>query len=202
MDRKVQERLIGAVVLVLLGVWLIPWILDGQQGPSPEVGVDASEFELPTPNDTGPGREPPMQTIEIDLAASREPAVAAPAITRRAAADTASSPLGGTESAESQKSARTASLDREGTGAATPSRSSTSAGWMVQLGSFSDEENARRQADRVESYGYDPTISSFVASGRSMYRVRIGPHETRDSAEAAASALSVHGFVSQVIAPE
>gem|GEM_PF-2816643 len=32
-----------------------------------------------------------------------------------------------------------------------------------------------------------------------MYRVRVGPHETRAAAEAAASALAAHGFVAQVV---
>ena len=29
MDRHLKERLIGATVLVVIGVWIIPWLLDG-----------------------------------------------------------------------------------------------------------------------------------------------------------------------------
>jgi cell division protein FtsN len=73
---------------------------------------------------------------------------------------------------------------------------------MVQLGSFSEEENARRLAQRVATYGYHPDISNHRASGRVMYRVRTGPHESRARANAAASALSAHGFVAQVVAAD
>ena len=72
-------------------------------------------------------------------------------------------------------------------------------GWVVQLGSFSEEENARRLAQRVATFGYSPDISNHRASGRTMYRVRVGPHESRARADAAASALSAHGFVAQVV---
>ena len=71
--------------------------------------------------------------------------------------------------------------------------------WAVQLGSFGDEENARRLADRIAAYGHKPRISDYQSGGRLMYRVRVGPHATRAAAEAAASSLSAHGFVAQVV---
>ena len=71
--------------------------------------------------------------------------------------------------------------------------------WAIQLGSFGEEENARRLAERVAGYGYAPRISNFRAGGRTMYRVRVGPHGTRAAAEAAASSLTAHGFVAQVV---
>jgi cell division protein FtsN len=77
------------------------------------------------------------------------------------------------------------------------------AGWMVQLGSFSDAGNARRQAQRVGTFGHDARIYEFAAAGgRTMFRVRLGPLDTRERAEAAASSLAAHGFVAQLVAPE
>ena len=74
---------------------------------------------------------------------------------------------------------------------------------MVQLGSFSDASNAQRQAQRIGTYGHDARIYEFAAAGgRTMFRVRLGPLENRERAEATASSLSAHGFVAQVIAPE
>jgi DedD protein len=213
MDRKVQERLIGAVVLVVLGVWLIPWVLDGQQESTQEDSNEPVALELPTPNDTGPGREPPTQTIEIEVSkGQRRGAVTVDEADARARAggnvdrDLGASGVSALQSTGtvSTETARVASVDRENVGAAAGAsvRDAASTGWMIQLGSFSDDDNARRQADRIRTYGYDPVISDFVASGRSMYRVRVGPHDSRAAAEAAASALSAHGFVSQIIPPE
>jgi cell division protein FtsN len=74
---------------------------------------------------------------------------------------------------------------------------------MVQSGSFGNAGNARRQARRIETYGHDARIYEFAAAGgRTMFRVRVGPLETRERAEAMASMLSAHGFVAQLVAPE
>jgi DedD protein len=72
----------------------------------------------------------------------------------------------------------------------------------VQIGSYAEEENARRQAARVSTYGFDARVSTYTAGGRAMQRVRVGPQASRDRAQAAASALSVHGFVAQVVFEE
>ncbi len=115
---------------------------------------------------------------------------AAPSEPRTSAATQAST-SGTTSAAAASASARPASAAR--------AEPSASGDWAVQVGSFSEEENARRHAARVSSLGYSPKISTFRAGGRVMYRVRIGPHETRQAAEAVASALAAHGFVAQVV---
>ena len=71
--------------------------------------------------------------------------------------------------------------------------------WMVQLGSFGDEDNARRLANRVSTFGFNARVSTFETNSGPMYRVRVGPESTRGSAEAVASSLTAHGFVAQVV---
>ena len=73
---------------------------------------------------------------------------------------------------------------------------------MVQLGSFGEEENARRLADRVTTFGFTPRVSTYTASGRPMFRVRVGPETSRERAAAVASSLSAHGFVAQVVSQD
>ena len=73
---------------------------------------------------------------------------------------------------------------------------------MVQLGSFGEEENARRLADRVTTFGFAPRVSTYTASGRPMFRVRVGPETSRERAAAVASSLSAHGFVAQVVSQD
>jgi cell division septation protein DedD len=87
--------------------------------------------------------------------------------------------------------------------AAQPSASAAASGaFQVQLGSFGEEENARRLAQRVSTFGYRPAISNTRSSGRTMYRVRVGPHGTRDEASAVASSLAAHGFLAQVVSAD
>lgn len=59
-------------------------------------------------------------------------------------------------------------------------------GIYVQAGAFSQLENALRMRDRI--YGMGPTqISRFAVSGSEIYRVRIGPLDTVEVADATLS---------------
>jgi DedD protein len=242
MDRSLQERLVGAAVLVALGVWLIPWILDGSAVSEPEQAEQA-RIRLPVPERSQPV---PVRRETIELGGTRNPglkaaaeqsardtavpakqAVETPQDTARdgrtpvetaaapaAIADAGTAEGTGADSADgaSAEQARAAVAEREPASAPTsPGRDTVAeilaaspvAGWMVQLGSFSDESNARRQAQRINTYGHEAHIYRFAAGGgRTMFRVRLGPVETRERAQEAASALSAQGFVAQLVAPE
>ena len=71
--------------------------------------------------------------------------------------------------------------------------------WVVQIGSFSEEANAQRLAQRVAGLGFNARVSTFNTSVGPMYRVRVGPESSRERAVAIVSSLSTHGFVAQVV---
>jgi DedD protein len=221
MDRSLKERLIGAAVLVALGVWLIPWVLDGTDSDEAST-EDPIALQLPVPETGEPVRGEPIrrQTIELDIdrraaptevetegpqvgadASEPEPAPETPQPRTAAAPATSNAPA---PAASPTRPAQNEPSASPPPATARPSvvTSAPASGWMVQLGSFGDSANAQRQADRVRTFGQDPRIYEFTASGRLMYRVRVGPMETRERAEATASSLSAHGFVAQVVAPE
>jgi DedD protein len=207
MDRKVKERLVGAAVLVALGVWLIPWILDGPP-PGEDVLDPTTALELPVP--AVGGAEPlRRETIELEAARRSEPVAAEPtpagegdAVGTPAVPEPA--PLAQADPAPPASTPVTAAASRAPRAAppATTASAAPESGWMVQLGSFGDEANARRQAERVKSFGHNARIFPFAAGGRTMYRVRVGTFPTRNQAEATASSLSAHGFPAQIVAPE
>ncbi len=66
-------------------------------------------------------------------------------------------------------------------------------GFYVQTGSFSTAENAERQRGAVRSYG-SSEISQASASGREVYRVRLGPYTTSDAAGIVADRLKRSGY--------
>ena len=226
MDRRLKERLIGAAVLVALGVWLIPWILDGSAPLDEPAREAAAVLELPAPA-TLEAESLRRQTIDLDAPrrsapeakeetanaraktaadAAPEPTVAtAPAATTPTPA--VSSPPGAAPSNPAPEPvARTTAPARAQpaatAGSATQAAATAESGWMVQLGSFGDESNARRQAARVTAVGQDARIYPFTTGDRTMYRVRVGGFATRARAEAAASSLSAHGLPAQIVAPE
>jgi cell division protein FtsN len=82
--------------------------------------------------------------------------------------------------------------------AATPPKqapaTASSGDWTVQLGSFGEEANARRVAQRAGTFGHKAEVSPIRSNGRTLYRVRVTPARSRAEADAAASALKAHGI--------
>lgn len=229
MDSGLKERLVGAAVLIALGVWLIPWILDGRNASQPADDNSAAAVELPAAD--SPARtqtrtialnEPP-QSSSVNVAApdrDATPTTQAPPIELPvpAAASGKSAGPGKSRAADHRvepetavEPAKAAAPERD-VPVAAPSASpaaqdetraaAVADGWYVQLGSFSDEGNARRLAGRVATFGYEADVSTYRAGGRALNRVRVGPSATREAAEAVASSLAAHGFVAQVVSAD
>jgi DedD protein len=196
-------------------VWLIPWVLDGQSEQSES---RSTTLQLPVPEQPVPMRsqtirldeehQPPAPAAapetEISTARAAEPVpvpqVTAPVDSAPEQTSPAVSDAPPERHIEQSESAAEPPQAPAVASAPSTAPASVQSGWVVQLGSFSDEENARRLAQRVSTFGYRADISTHRASGRVLYRVRVGPHESRGRAEAAASALTAHGFPAQVLA--
>jgi cell division septation protein DedD len=54
---------------------------------------------------------------------------------------------------------------------------------VIQVFSSADKDQAVRIRDRLVSGGQKAYLSPVEVSGRTMYRVRIGPFDTRDKAQ-------------------
>jgi DedD protein len=198
MDRVLKERLVGAAVLVAIGAWLIPWVLDG---PEQLTAPESTVLELPAPA----AENPPIRTETIVLerrdspvandpsgVSETQPAAAAPSTDRPSAPVPAATRAPTASPVVPPAPAASPSLE--------PAASESAATrWYVQLGAFGERANADRLAARVGTYGYNPDVSGFPASAPTVYRVRVGPEPTRARAEAISSALSAHGFVAQVV---
>ena len=78
-------------------------------------------------------------------------------------------------------------------GAATASAIAPGGSFFVQIGSYGTAENAERQRGQVSSYG-SAAVSRGVASGREIYRVRLGPYSTADAASIVADRIKRSGY--------
>jgi len=189
MDRHLKERLIGATGLVVIGVWIIPWLLDGTDQRD-----DGTELESLGMDSTREQTQMMVQTIL--LGGNHERGNQGNAI----ALEETQSPLNGNllspSTALASQSPESESVSQSlGNSASAPSI-------FIQVGSFGDRENARRLMERVENYGFDPQISTHSAGGGVMYRVRVGPEFSQSGAERVASSLSSHGFLVQIVGDE
>ena len=184
MDRALKERVIGAIVLVVVAVLVVPVFLDG---PSSDGDVVSSIVTLPGQSEQAgmtqtvvlnrDRKEPVPTSAPVQAETKPGPAkTAPPAATKEAAVV---SPNDDSESVIAAESA---------TGM-----------WAVQLGSFSNQENAERLAADLRKQGYAAFLSRLATNSGALHRVRIGPQKDRDSAEAVAAQLAKSGHSGQVV---
>lgn len=208
-DRALKERIIGAVVLVLAAVLVVPIFLDGS----------ADDEEIVRTSVTLPGQnnqETQQQTIVLNRDRSRPVpttgTVTAPAANGAAELAAKSSANNTPEVAQpepvavkpvdpppdEEKPVVTASAPSQAAPVVTAETSSTGM-WAVQLGSFSNAENADKLAMSLRDQGYAAFLSQLNRNGSALHRVRIGPQKDRDSAEAIAAQLVKSGHSGQVV---
>jgi DedD protein len=177
MERVLKERIIGAIVLVIFVVLVVPIFLDGP----PEDGEIVSErVLLPGQKDQN------IKTVVLERGRSEPIPVAS---------DTeAEKPVPQQEIAREEQ-------DPAPQPVTTPQNlsASTTGMWAVQLGSYSNKENAERLAAELRKQGYAAFLSQFQTSSGQLHRVRIGPQKDRASAEAMAARLLKVNHKGQVV---
>jgi DedD protein len=184
MDRALKERVIGAIVLVVVAVLVVPVFLDGPSGDS---DVVSSIVTLP-----GQSEQASMtQTVVLNRDRKEPVPTSAPV-----PAETKPRPVK-TAPPVTTKEAQVVSPDDD-SDSATAAESATGM-WAVQLGSFSNQENAERLAADLRKQGYAAFLSRLVTDSGALHRVRIGPQKDRESAEAVAAQLAKSGLSGQVV---
>jgi DedD protein len=80
---------------------------------------------------------------------------------------------------------------------------SQSGGWFVQVGSFSNQANARSALQKLFGMGL-PTVIQSVSVGKALwYRVRVGPYPAEAPAAAALAKIRKNGFnTAKLVSPE
>jgi len=188
MERTLKERIIGAIVLVIFVVLVVPVFLDGP----PEGGASVSERIL-LPGQDGQDTKTVVlnrERTEPIPAANRTKSTPTPnaaAVLKPAAEKPAPEPVVTTPVAPEPQ-----------TETARPATSTTGM-WAVQLGSFSNKQNAEKLAADLRKQGYAAFLSQLSTGSGPLHRVRIGPQKDRESAEAMAVRLLRVGHKGQVL---
>ena len=188
MERALKERIIGAVVLVIFVVLVVPIFLDGP----PEDGEIVSERVLL------PGqKDQDMKTVVLERGRS-EPIPVANSIAddRGTPEEVTVKPRVTQPAPEPVPQQETV---REEQDPAPKPAASTTGMWAVQLGSFSNKENAEKLAADLRKQGYAAFLSQLQTSSGQLHRVRIGPQKDRASAEAMAARLLKVNHKGQVV---
>ncbi len=181
MERALKERIIGAAVLVIFVVLVVPVFLDGP--PSDELVSERVVL---------PGQEgQDNKTVILD----RERSVPVPAASSNQPQSGSKSATPNTKPEPRQPSKQSSEQD-----AKPPEAPASATGmWAVQLGSFSNKQNAEKLAADLRKQGYAAFLSQLETDEGRLHRVRIGPQKDRQSAEAMAVRLLKVGHEGQVV---
>jgi DedD protein len=227
MDRRVKERLVGASILVVLIVLVVPELLSG-----PATGPVNARLPVSAPE--------PVRNITVDLATSKPPepvvepppassapaagatlaagAIPAPGATSASgAAAPPVSPAGTGDADEGAHGAPPAALPPATappaappleTATPSPTSSTTAAkaalsghGWAVQLGSFASRANADKLVRQLKAQGFGVYVLSGGSGAAARYRVRVGPLADRNVASQTAAKLKASGHIGSLVAP-
>ncbi|MDN5848649.1 MAG: SPOR domain-containing protein [Nitrococcus sp.] len=208
MEQRAKQRLVGAVILVALGVIFIPMLLKGpverdragipvQIPPRPQVVPvphipKADALDKPAPGQQLAERPPPVSaaTANSDSAAI-ESSVAPADETRRAASVLQSSarPEPAVDDGNTVEDETIASAGAKATSA-----------WAVQVGSFQKRDNALALRQKLGEGGFNTYIEQAQYQHKPLFRVRVGPVASRGEAERLTARLhEEHGIEGLVV---
>jgi DedD protein len=172
-----RRRLIGAAVLLLLGVLLFPLVFETQPRPlpldlpmvvAPGKGGVAS-VAAPAPVAGTATRPAPPMIVETAEPEPRPAPAPASAVAQASPAPTASAP------------------------APEPGR------FVVQVGAFADDATVRQTRQKVEKLGLKTYTQEVNTDAGKRVRVRVGPFDTRDEAAQVLNKLKGAGLPGAVL---
>lgn len=187
-----KHRLAGAAILIGFAVIVLPMLLGGPQtnDSNPDDGGmrGASDTKVFRSNITPIGGETPSLAGrprgEADAGSDREadrPAPPPPA--GDDAPQTATAEENDTDTAEEavRDDQRAALESDSGDGGSTGSgrAQSIERGWIVQVGTFRNQDNVEKIVARLENGGFDSSSTEVETSDGVATRVWVGPFETR-----------------------
>jgi DedD protein len=192
MDFLMKQRLVGAIVLVALGVIFIPMLLE-----NPERNLVPEMEPLPEPGEQDIGQplerfpavgempvQPERSVVQKDLPPDAEAEAAATSTDEGATGPQA---LALPESESSTPAAEEAGPPQAGVEQARPDGKAAGpvplGSWVVQMASFSSEQNALRLRDRLRKAGFVAQVEKVLVKGKAHFRVRVGPYLERAEAD-------------------
>jgi DedD protein len=212
MDRALKERIIGATILVLFVVLVVPVFLDG-----PENDNEVISQTVPLPGQSGNenqtivlhrDREHPVPTANAskppedgaNASVSLEPAKPVPANPKPAASEPQrAEPVVQQEPAPQVTKVPVVVAEKSSSEEPSAEVASETGMWAVQLGSFGNQENADKLAADLRKQNFTAFLSKLSTGNGDLHRVRIGPQKDRESAEKVAEQLAKAGHKGQVV---
>ena len=186
--RQARQRFMGALVLVIAAVVVLPFVLDTKPRPvSPDIAIEIKNTAIsPIPPTNAPPKLEPIPAAVV----APSPAASAPLAFPQDKENVASKPATLAEPAtKPDDGARAAAL-------------LNGSGYQIQAGSFTDKSKVQALQTRLEKAGYSVQTQDAVGrDGLTYTRIRVGPYATQVDANAAANRINKLGIKTIVIKP-
>lgn len=194
--KRARHRLIGAAILVLLGVVGFPLLFDNQPRP---IAVDIP-IEIPDKTKVKPLTSvPPVASASVPAAAPAQASTTPAAPASRAVAGvvsappTAAAPKPQPKPADKPTDAAKAQALLDGKDAAKKPEAAASAAsagrFIVQIGAYAEVLKAREARQKLEKAGIKTYTQVVQAPEGKRIRVRVGPFESKAEADKAAAKI-------------
>jgi DedD protein len=178
LKKRARRRLVGAIALVLIVVVFLPMFLDNEPKPlSQDIAINIPPIP---PAEQSPTLASPQPRREV---LRPEPAEA-PKATALPAQQPAATPAPAPEPPKPATPATPAA-----------SEPSTEAGYVVQLGAFSNPAKARQLVTKLKENRYRAYTQTVKTAGGELTRVRVGAYPTKEAAEKARDQLKARRLV-------
>jgi len=196
---RAKRRMLGAVVLLGIGVIAFPLLFETQPRPIPvDIPIEIPRKEGAAPLVMPPARQAPAAATVASEPASSGPVVAAakPEATKEIAAPPKVSPkpVPVAKAAEPVAEAKAPAKAEVKPAAEAPGR------FVVQIGAFADANGVREVRAKVEKLGLRTYTQSIDTDSGKRIRVRLGPFVSREEADQAADKVKAAGLPAAVLA--
>jgi DedD protein len=206
MRRRARHRLIGASVLVVLGVVGFPLLFDTQPRPvSVDIAVDIPDratakplvdTSTPKPLSAAAGLDAKEEVVsDTKPKAEVKPEVAVAA----AAAVAAAVPKAETKPEPAKVDTKPAAKPEVKSDAKPSDSKDTGSRFVVQAGTFSDEGKLREVRSKLEKAGITTYTQVIEGKEGRRVRVRVGPFTSRDEADKVARKIKQLQLQPQVL---
>ena len=207
MRRRARHRLIGASVLVVLGVIGFPLLFDTQPRPvSVDIAVDIPDRATAKPLVDTSKPKPLSADAGLDAKEEVVPDVAVAAVATVATATATATATAAAVVPKAQtmlepaKVEAKAEVKAENKTEAKPSDSKDSgARFVVQAGTFSDDGKLRETRSKLEKAGINTYTQVIEGKDGRRVRVRVGPFTKRDDADKIANKIKQLQLQPQVL---
>jgi DedD protein len=156
LDAKLKQRVIGAIVMTTVAIIVLPMLLDGSAEHRAEV-----EATIPEPPAI------PIKSLNVEQTRAK--------MEQMVAESTAKLPVLEPDTIEEPETAENFELNNNG----------LPVGWSLRMGSFKQEENARRLRQSLRDKNYRSYILAGDPSEDQFYRVYVGPMVNKDKLQQA-----------------